>query len=97
MANKTIAMSKLRRLIQLHTQGKSKLFISRYLDLSRNTVDKYLAQYKLMGLSLEEVEKLTDIDLDKLFFIRGQEELPPRIKALHSFFHTWKRSLKRPV
>ena len=51
-------MSKLRRLIQLHVQGKSKLFISRYLDLSRNTVDKYLAQHKLMGLSLADVEKL---------------------------------------
>jgi transposase len=95
MANKTIAMSKLRRLIQLHTQGKSKLFISRYLDLSRNTVDKYIAQFKLLGLSLEEVEKLTDIDLDKLFFIRVQEELPPRIKALYSFFPYMEKELKR--
>ena len=65
MADKTIAMNKLRRLIQLHTQGRSKLFISRYLDLSRYTVDKYLSQYKITGLSLEDVEKLTDIELDK--------------------------------
>ena len=72
MANKTIAMSKLRRLIQLHTQGKSKLFISRYLNLSRNTVDKYLVQYKLMGLSFEDIQKVTDIDVDKLFFIKPQ-------------------------
>ena len=95
MANKTIAMSKLRRLIQLHVQGKSKLFISRYLDLSRNTVDKYLTQCKIMGVSLGEVEKLTDIDLDKLFFIKAQEELPPRIKVLHSFFPYMEKELKK--
>ena len=31
---KAIAMSKLSMLIQLHAQGRSKLFISRYLDYS---------------------------------------------------------------
>ena len=97
MANKTIAMSKLRRLIQLHTQGRSKLFISRYFDLLRNTVDKYLSQYKLTGLSLADVEKLTDIELDKLFFIRAQEELPPRIKALLHSFLIWRKNSKRRV
>jgi hypothetical protein len=40
MANKTIVMNKLRRLLQLYSQGKRKLFISKYLELSRNTVDE---------------------------------------------------------
>jgi len=45
MANKPIVMSKLRRVLQLYHQGKSKLFISNYLGLSRNTVNKYITQW----------------------------------------------------
>jgi transposase len=95
MANKPIVMSKLRRLIQLHSQGKSKLFISKYLELSRNTVDKYILQYKLLNLPLEEVEKLTDTDLDKLFFVQVTEELSPRQKVLYSFFPYMEKELKK--
>jgi transposase len=95
MANKTIVMSKLRRLIQLHSQGKSKLFISKYLELSRNTVDKYILQYKLLDLPLEEVERLTDTDLDKLFFVQVTEELSPRQKVLYSFFPYMEKELKK--
>ncbi len=53
-------MSKLSSLLQLYSQGKSKLFISKYLELSRNTVDKYVLRYKLLDLPLGEIEKLSD-------------------------------------
>jgi hypothetical protein len=49
MANKLIDMSKVRKVIQLHGQGKSKLFINKYLSLSRNTVKKYIALYQLLN------------------------------------------------
>jgi len=95
MANKTIVMSKLRRILQLYSQGKSKLFISQYLELSRNTVDKYVLQYRLLDLPLEEVEKLTDTDLDKLFFVQATEALSPKLKVLYSFFPYMERELKK--
>jgi hypothetical protein len=57
MANKTIVMSKLRRLLQLHTQGKSKLFISKYLKLSRNIVDKYVLQYNLLECHWKKLKR----------------------------------------
>jgi transposase len=95
MANKTIVMSKLRRLIQLYSQGKSKLFISKYLELSRNTVDKYTLPYRLLDLSLEEIDKLTDTDLDKLFFVQLPEDLPARHKALYAFFPYMEKELKK--
>jgi len=95
MANKTIVMSKLRRLIQLYSQGKSKLFISKYLELSRNTVDKYTLQYRLLDLPLEEIDKLTDTDLDKLFFVQLPEDLPARHKALYAFFPYMEKELKK--
>jgi transposase len=95
MANKTIVMSKLRRLLQLYSQGKSKLFISNYLELSRNTVDKYILQYRLLDLPSEEIDKLTDTDLDKLFFVQVTDDLPPRHKALYGFFPYMEKELKK--
>ena len=95
MANKTIVMSKLRRLLQLYSQGKSKLFISKYLELSRNTVDKYVLQYKLLDLPLEETDKLTDTDLDKLFFVQVTDDLSPRHKVLYDFFPYMEKELKK--
>ena len=38
MANKLIDMSKVRKVIQLHHQGKAKQFISKYLSLLEKTV-----------------------------------------------------------
>ncbi len=38
MANKTTDMSKVRKVLKFYSNGKSKLFISNYLSLSRNTV-----------------------------------------------------------
>ena len=95
MANKTIVMSKLRRLLQLYSQGKSKLFISNYLELSRNTVDKYVSQFRLLNTPLEEIDKLNDIDLDKLFFVPVKDEIPHRHKVLYEFFPYMEKELKK--
>ena len=67
MANKSIDMSKLRRLLQLYSQGQSKLFISKYLDFSRNTVSKYIIHFKLLDKSIEQVLELSDLELERLF------------------------------
>lgn len=95
MANKEIVMSKLRRLLQLYSQGKSKLFISKYLELSRNTVDKYVLRYKLLDIPLGEIDKLSDTDLDKLFFVQVPDGPLPRHKALYSFFPYMEKELKK--
>jgi len=55
MANKLTDMSKIRKAIKLHYSGKSKLFISQYLSLSRNTVKKYLSLFEVQGLTLERI------------------------------------------
>ena len=67
MAGKTIDMSKLRKVIKLYVQGKSKVFISSYLGLSRNTVKKYVRQFSGLNVTYDELDKLTDLDLDELF------------------------------
>jgi len=88
-------MSKLRTVIKLHVQGKSKLFISSYLHLSRNTVKKYIRQFVSLKLTFKELDALDDIRLDELFFKTAEEELTPRLKALYSFFPYAEKELKK--
>jgi transposase len=96
MANKSIDMSKLRRLIQLHEQGRSNLFISKYLELSRTTVIKYLNHYKILGWPTVKLLKLNDIELEKLFIEQPLKALPQRLKDLYGFFPCMDKRLRKP-
>ena len=86
MAAKTIDMSKLRTVIKFYVQGKSKVFISSYLGLSRNTVKKYIKQFSGLKLTFDELNKLTDVELDELFSIQKEKELNPKMQDLE-----WKK------
>lgn len=88
-------MNKVRKVIQLHDQGKSKLFISNYLSLSRNTVKKYLSLYKILGLSIEDVNQRTDAELESLFIINGSIEPSSKLKKLYAFFPYMEREMKK--
>ena len=95
MANKRINMSKVRKVIQLYEAGKSKLFISNYLSVARNTVKKYLALYQILGLRLEDINRRTDAELESLFISNAEVELSPRMKKLYAFFPYMDRQLKK--
>lgn len=95
MANKRINMSKIRKVLHLYERGKSKLFISNYLSLSRNTVKKYINIYKLLGLKLEDIQSHTDIELENLFISQSEVELPVKLKRLYAFFPYMERQLKK--
>jgi response regulator of citrate/malate metabolism len=60
-------MSKIRQALRLFTQGKSKMFIQEHTGLSRNTVKKHINLFIESKQSFEEVNNLTDKDLDELF------------------------------
>jgi hypothetical protein len=95
MANKPIVMSKLRRVLQLYNQGKSKLFISNYLGLSRNTVNKYITQCLLLDKPIEDVLKISDLDLEKLFIEKPPPDPTKKLKELNSFFPYMEKMLKK--
>lgn len=95
MGAKPIDMSKLRKVLKLHVQGKSKLFISSYLSLSRNTVKKYIRQFVGLKLTFEEIDCLDDLKLEELFLKPQDEELTPRMKALYGFFPYAEKELKK--
>lgn len=86
MANKLTDMSKVRKVIQLHHQKKGKLFISKYLSLSRNTVKKYIALFQLLNLTIEDINQRSDAELEDLFSNNKSESLSPKLKAVYTFF-----------
>ena len=63
MANKPISMSKIRQILRLYSQGSSNLAINRLTGISRNTLKKYIRDYKALNLNIIEIEELSDYDL----------------------------------
>lgn len=95
MANKPLNMSKVRKVIQLHEQGKSNKFISDYLCVSRNSVIKYLGLYKVMDIGFEDLMQRTDTELEGLFISKATAEPSGRLKELYAFFPYMERQLKK--
>lgn len=95
MANKITDMSKIRKVIKFYSTGKSKLFISSYLSLSRNTVKKYISLYEVLGLSLDVINEKTDAELELLFSHHTVQAVSPRLQSLYDFFPKMERELKK--
>jgi transposase len=95
MANKPIIMSKLRQVLRLYCQGDSKLHISTFTGLSRNTVSKYVNAFVGIKTTWEEVSRLSDKDLDELF-CKAPEVVPPdRLEELCRYFKEAEKRLRK--
>jgi transposase len=94
MANKTLDMSKIRKVIKLHCNGKSKLFISSYLSLSRNTVKKYISLFKVLDIPFSELNKKSDAELEAIFVQKPLEIIDPKLEKAYEFFPQMERELK---
>jgi hypothetical protein len=57
-------MSTLKQIIRLHLQGRGIKEIVRITSTARNTVRKYVALYKNLGIPVEEVLALEDQALE---------------------------------
>jgi len=95
MANRTIDMSKIRKTLELHAEGKSKRFIAKYLSLSRNTVTKYLNLYSLLSTDMVELGGMTDLELEALFQSSDYKQISPRTQSAHDFFPYMEKELKK--
>lgn len=65
MANKTITMLQIRKVLQLLDQGYSQRRIAREVGISRNTVQDYCNKFLQTGLSTKQLLGLTDYDLNQ--------------------------------
>ena len=95
MANTTISMSKIRKILRMHSHGRSILSISAQADASRNTVKKYLTSFKDSGFTFDEVNALNDKELEDLF--GKSKEHPPnsRMQSMLRCYPHVDKQLKR--
>lgn len=95
MANTTISMSKIRQILRMYNQGRSKLSISTHVGVSRNTTKLYLKAFNSSGFTFEEVNSLNDKELED-FFGKTREHAPnSRLLALQRCFPNIDKELKR--
>ncbi|MDD2381003.1 MAG: IS21 family transposase [Mariniphaga sp.] len=76
MANKTTSMTQLKRIIQLKSEGYSKLSISQKLGLHRKTLDDYLKKFDSTGESYQELMGRSDEYLSNIVFNSANTRVP---------------------
>jgi transposase len=95
MANKIISMAKLRQVLRLYSQGKSKLQIATHAHVSRNTVKKYIKEFEQSALSFEQIDTLSDKDLELLFAKPEENPLDKKLQTLFNHFPVVDKELKK--
>lgn len=67
MAGKITEMSKLKQVLQLHEGGVSNRSIASQLGLYKETVNKYIRQFKALSVGVQELLQKDDPELERLF------------------------------
>jgi transposase len=88
-------MSKVRQILRLYTEGVSKKTISKKAGVTRNTAKRYIHQFIAIGKPLEELEKSTDTELEKLFMAKESTVLNKKLRQLYEYFPDVEKALKR--
>lgn len=68
MANKPIAMNKIKQILRLHFEGIGSKSTSAITGVSRNAVKQYIARFKALELGFEQLQELDDGQIYALFF-----------------------------
>lgn len=95
MANKPISMSKVRQIIKLYTQQMGKKKIGERLGMSKHTVKQYTDFFRALKTPKEELFKLSDFELNKLFHPPKETLINDKIKQLYDFFPIMSIQLRR--
>jgi transposase len=95
MANKAISMSKVRQIIKLYTQQMGKKKIGERLGMSKHTVKLYIEHFRSLKIPKEELFKLSDFVLNKLFHPPKEMLINDQLKQLYDFFPGMSIQLRR--
>lgn len=95
MANKTILMTKVRQILRHHVQGAGSKQISKLTGVARNTVKRYIRQFTEESMTIEEIDRMSDYELDMRFAILTDIPLDPRLEQLQALFPSMEKQLKR--
>ena len=95
MANKSISMNQIRRIIQLKAEKYSKLKISELLHIHRATLEGYLSKIEQTEQSCTELLEYNDEQLRaKLYKPHNEQKADSRLKGLLKHFDYFKSELK---
>ncbi len=93
MANQILSMNKLHLVLRLLMEGKSRRHISRSAEISRTSVDKYANIFNAHPLSLSELYKLEDFDLQLI--VKPEYQSKSSLEVLYDVFPSAVKELKK--
>lgn len=88
-------MSKVRQILKLHAQGIGKKKIGLRLAMSKNTVKLYIEKYLRLRTPFDELMKLNDYELDKLFHPPQETVVNRRIHQLYAYYPQMEKELRK--
>lgn len=88
-------MIKIRQILRLHSQGRSKVQIAAQIGISRNTLKKYIREFKTSKLAFEELSELSDKDLEDLFVKPEDKPVNDKLQKLFCLFPMVDKELKK--
>lgn len=88
-------MTKVRQILGYHHQAIGLKKICRLCSVSRNTVKRYIRQFIVEELSWEDIERMTDSELDTLFTGLTDLQSDPRLEQLQALLPAMEKQLKR--
>ncbi len=88
-------MSKIRHLLQLYIQGRSKKLISDQTGIARNTLKKYIKDFVDSGLTMEVLNGLSDKELEDIFIKPDVKPINTRLATLFALFPKYEKELKK--
>jgi transposase len=94
MANKVINMVNIRQILRLNKEGESLRKISEMLGIARKTVSKYLAIFKSVEHSYEEIARMSDEEVFEIF-TKKEQPSKDRYEKLSANFYTISKELTR--
>ena len=92
MANTTIAMHLIRKIYDPYNKGYSKVKISERLQLSRNTVKKYIRFFRETGISNDDLQGMSDDELSE-WFQGSVARKSPVLQTLEKYFPSFEKRL----
>ncbi|PWV44400.1 IS21 family transposase [Chitinophaga sp. S165] len=94
MAGETISMTKLKQIFLHRRNGMALEAIARVMNISRNTVKKYIRLAEQKGLELEQLAAMEEHDLEKIF-AEPTSVGKSRFQDLEGMFGWMEQELKR--
>ena len=96
MAGKITSMSKIKQVLIMHTQGMSNRDIASEIGLNKCTVNDYMRKVRLDPLSIDELLKLEDPELEGRLFAGNPAYSDPRMEVFLNELPYYREQLNIP-